>query len=249
MLQDVDANALSQRLSRRLREKGWGYQEFHKKVRDACRGARGSSYGSVWSYVNGKVTEPRPTVVRAMADVLDLRYEWLVSGDGPETREHAARKAALQEEPGAEDQRHLERLMKAMERARARLPATHVGLLSRRDHVLENLVIDLLTSQGRGLETYGEGEVAEAVGLVAWLLGLPLVMLGQEALLKRPGGGERYVMAMATALRVALPPSPEGRPLNALARMRRLRASWNELEAEAPAITNGDVSGGSTALH
>ncbi|HZD04141.1 MAG TPA: hypothetical protein VE173_04460, partial [Longimicrobiales bacterium] len=113
----------------------------------------------------------------------------------------------------------------AMEMARARLPAEDREILARRDQVVENLVVDLLESGGRGLETYGEGEVAEAFVLVAWLLTLPARAMGVGERGIRVEGGEEYVLAMATALRIAMPPSPGGHPYNVLSRLRRLRAT------------------------
>ncbi|HZD06066.1 MAG TPA: helix-turn-helix transcriptional regulator, partial [Longimicrobiales bacterium] len=94
VVQTPDAGALARRLAARLEEKGWTYKEFQQRVREAAQGARGTSYGSVWSYVNGEVAEPRPRVLQAMADVLGLSTDWLVSGAGPRTRKEAARRAS-----------------------------------------------------------------------------------------------------------------------------------------------------------
>lgn len=224
MLSSVDSRALGERLSARLQEKGWSYKEFQRKVQRAAEGARGTSYGTVWSYVNGEVAEPRPRVVQAMAEVLGLSTEWLASGDGPRTHKEIARNTVGTE---ALDDRtsRLGTLFRAMATARSRLPALEGQILERRDHVLENLVIDLLESGGRGLETYGEGEVAEAIVLVAWLMALPLRMVGPDPLAGRPDGAEEYVLVMATALRVAMPRSPGGQPFNALSRLRQLRTA------------------------
>lgn len=224
-VQTPDARDLARRLATRLEEKGWTYKEFQQRVREASDGARGTSYGSVWSYVNGEVAEPRPRVLRAMADVLGLSVDWLVSGAGPRTRGEAARRALGPSPSDDEGHGHLGTLVRAMEMARSRLPAPEREVLARRDHVVENLVADLLESGGRGLETYGEGEVAEAFVLVAWLLSLPARVMGVDERGPRPGGGEEYVLAMATALRIAMPPSPDGHPYNVLSRLRRVRAA------------------------
>lgn len=227
----VDPTDFGRRLSSRLEEKGWAYKEFQRRVRDATGGARGTSYGSVWAYVNGEVAEPRPRIVAAMADVLGLSREWLATGTGPRTREEAARRALdarsgpREREEGGE---RIRGLVRAMQMARNRLPEPEAELLSRRDQVLEGLVVDLLESGGRGLESYGEGEVAEAVTLVAWLLTLPLRMLDPDERRHRLVDGGPYVLAMAAALRIALRPSPEGRPFHVLSRLRRLRAAMGE---------------------
>jgi transcriptional regulator with XRE-family HTH domain len=223
--QQVDSAALSRRLAGALQDKGWGYEDFHQRVRTAADGARGSSYGSVWSYVNGKVAEPRPRIVRAMADVLGVTYEWLATGDGPKTREELARSgstpraAAL--DAGAD---RLARLLAAMEGARERAPDPSAQLLARQDRVVERLVIDLLESDGRSFESYAEGEVAEATRLVTWLLTLPLIVLGGTEALSRRGRREAYTLSMTAALRLALADGPESRPHRVLDRLRRLRA-------------------------
>lgn len=225
-----DAAALGRRLASRLEERGWGYKEFQRRVREATGGARGTSYGSVWAYVNGEVAEPRPRIVAAMADVLGLSREWLATGTGPRTREAAARSRGAEDGVGPEaDDPGFLSLVRAMERARTRLPPREAELLSRRDHVLEDLVVDLLESGGRGLESYGEGEVAEAVTLVAWVLALPLRLLDPQGRRRREARNGPYVLAMAAALRVALPPSPGGQPYNVLSRLRRLRAALGDV--------------------
>lgn len=246
-----DPAAFSRRLSSRLEEKGWGYKEFQRRVREATGGARGTSYGSVWAYVNGEVAEPRPWIVAAMADVLGLSREWLATGEGPRTLEEVARTDL--EDPAhdiphtrdAEDR--VRALVRAMELARGRLPAIEAQLLARRDHVLENLVIDLLECGGRGLESYGEGEVAEAITLVAWLLTLPLRMMDPDDHDRRLGERGAYVLSMAGALRVALPQAPDGHPFGILSRLRKLRAAMGE--ANRGGATTESSAGGSPVAH
>jgi transcriptional regulator with XRE-family HTH domain len=224
MIPHVDSSTLGERLFASLQEKGWSYKEFQQKVQRVAGGARGTSYGTVWSYVNGEVAEPRPRIVQAMAEVLGLSTEWLASGDGPRTEKEVAR-SALGVEAGDERTQQLGMLFRTMQTARSRLPSLEGELLERRDHVLENLVVDLLESGGRGLETFGEGEVTEAIVLVAWLLALPLRMIGPDPESGRPDRAEEYVLTMATALRLAMPKSPEGQPFGALSRLRRLRSA------------------------
>lgn len=229
----VDPTALGRRLASRLEEKGWAYKDFQRRVRDASGGARGTSYGSIWAYVNGQVAEPRPRIVAVMADVLGLSREWLATGRGPRTREEAARRE-LVADPDPEDE-HMRGLVRAMELARRRLPSPESELLGRRDHLLETLVVDLLESGGRGLESYGEGEVAEAVTLVAWLLALPLRMLDPGDPRRRVRDRDPYVLAMSAAIRSSLPPSPEGRPFNVLSRLRHLRSALGDATRGDPA--------------
>jgi transcriptional regulator with XRE-family HTH domain len=240
-LQVVDSGSLARRLTSALDEKGWGYEDFHRRVRDAAHGARGTSYGSVWSYVNGKVSEPRAPVVLAMAEVLGVTYEWLATGDGPRTCEDAARqdrtpRAAARDE-GA---RRLASLLDAMEGARDRLPDPPARLLARQDRIVERLVIDLLESGGRTFDSHAEGEVAEATRLVTWLLTLPMVALGGTESLERRDRREAYTLSMAAALRLALGSGPASRPDRVLSRLRRLRAATRDFmapEERSPAAT------------
>lgn len=242
----MDPTALGRRLQSRLEEKGWAYQDFQRRVRDASGGARGTSYGSIWAYANGQVAEPRPRIVAVMADVLGLSREWLATGTGPRTREEAARRElAAGPDPDPGDDR-MRGLVRAMARARRRLPSPESELLGRRDHLLETLVVDLMESGGRGLESYGEGEVAEAVTLVAWLLALPLRMLDPGDPRRRVRDRDPYVLAMAAAIRASLPPPPEGRPFNVLSRLRLLRSALGEAARGNPGSA---PDGGPSAPH
>lgn len=242
----VDPTVLGRRLASRLEEKGWAYKDFQRRVRDASGGARGTSYGSIWAYVNGKVAEPRPRIVAVMADVLGLSREWLATGRGPRTREEAARREVAAGRDADPGDPHMRDLVRAMELARSRLSSPESELLARRDHVLETLVVDLLESGGRGLESYGEGEVAEAVTLVAWLLTLPLRMLDPGNRHRRAGERDPYVLAMAATIRSALPPPPEGRPFNMLTRLRSLRSALGDATRADRAPTR---DGGPSAPH
>lgn len=50
-------------------------------------GLRGTSYGGVRLYAENKVHRPRVELLRAMADVLGVRGEWLAFGDGEPTED------------------------------------------------------------------------------------------------------------------------------------------------------------------
>ena len=219
----ADPAEIADRLSERLREKGLGYEDFQRRVREASDGARGTSYGSIWAYANGRVSEPRPRVVRAMADVLGVTYEWLMTGRGPRTVAEAAREEGTggrADDPDRKEIDRVARLIEAMDAEEGRVPSP--GPRSRHDRVVQALVIDLLESDGLGLDRYAEGEVREAVRLVSWLLTFPLDAVGSGRL--KPEMRHAYLLSIAAALRMALPPSPEGRPRSVLDRLRRLRA-------------------------
>lgn len=59
-------------------------------------GIRGTSYGGVRQYVEGKVRNPRVELLRAFADQLGVRGDWLAFGEGEPT-EAAQRRREMQE--------------------------------------------------------------------------------------------------------------------------------------------------------
>jgi len=65
-------------------------KRLRERVADRTEDARGSSYGSVWSYVNDPPTNPREEIVRALAVELGVTFEWLATGAGPRTPQEAA---------------------------------------------------------------------------------------------------------------------------------------------------------------
>lgn len=62
---------------------------LHQGLEDRFPDLRGTSYGGVRHYVEGKVTSPRVELLRAMAEVLGVRPDWLAFGEGPMTEEEA----------------------------------------------------------------------------------------------------------------------------------------------------------------
>jgi hypothetical protein len=79
----INPTAMSRVLQEEL--KGWELREFQEAVKEASGGARGSSYGAVWSYVNDPPQNPRRVIVEAMAEVLQVRFEYLATGEPPRT--------------------------------------------------------------------------------------------------------------------------------------------------------------------
>lgn len=65
---------------------------------------RGTSYGGIRQYVQGDVTHPRIELLRALADVLKVRSDWLAYGQGAMTEEEEkARKAKEEASAGPSD--------------------------------------------------------------------------------------------------------------------------------------------------
>lgn len=62
---------------------------LHRRVEDhqAYKDLRGTSYGGIRQYVAGNIARPRTELLRALADVLGVTYDWLAYGDGAMTEE------------------------------------------------------------------------------------------------------------------------------------------------------------------
>lgn len=60
-------------------------REFARAIREEHPDLRGTSDGGVRQYVQGQVRNPRVELLRAMADVLGVRRDWLEEDDGPMT--------------------------------------------------------------------------------------------------------------------------------------------------------------------
>ena len=89
-----DKSGLGRNLKRELQAKGWTITKLRSEVTARLgEGHPHTSYGSVWSYVNGEAPDnPRREVLEAMADALGVRVEYLLH-DGPRTDAEASREA------------------------------------------------------------------------------------------------------------------------------------------------------------
>lgn len=70
-------------------------RRFAKEMRGRYR-HRGSSYGGIRQYVEGKIESPRVELLRAMADELQVRPDWLAFNDGPMTEQEERARSALE---------------------------------------------------------------------------------------------------------------------------------------------------------
>ena len=93
-MQPCDSSGLGERLERELKGKGWAITKLRSEVTNRLGdGHPHTSYGSVWSYVNGQAPDnPRREVLEAMADALGVRVEYLLH-DGPRTDAEASRES------------------------------------------------------------------------------------------------------------------------------------------------------------
>ncbi len=58
---------------------------------------RGATYGGVRQYAAGNIANPRVELLRAIADVLGVRADWLVFGEGEMTEEEEAARVEVEE--------------------------------------------------------------------------------------------------------------------------------------------------------
>lgn len=79
-----------------------GVRQLARAVADAHPDLRGASYGGVRQYVEGNIRNPRGELLRAMADALGVRPEWLAFNEGAMTaaEEVARKEPAIAPEPG-----------------------------------------------------------------------------------------------------------------------------------------------------
>ncbi len=74
------------------------YQQVSDGVTNATCGARGASYGSVYSYEHDVPDPPRENIVRALADLFGVEFKWLMWGEDPRTKARASEEAIGEED-------------------------------------------------------------------------------------------------------------------------------------------------------
>jgi transcriptional regulator with XRE-family HTH domain len=100
-----DPVAFGGRLREELERRGWDVKTFQQNVAAKVPGSRmGTSYGSIWSYVNDQAPqEPRRETVEAMAALLGVRPDYLLFGDH---RTEADVRAAQHSDAAVEEERN-----------------------------------------------------------------------------------------------------------------------------------------------
>lgn len=184
-------------------------KNLQEQVRAATRGATGTSYGSIWSYVNGKAPlEPRREVVEALGEILDRVPHYLMFGEGPRTPLEAARREA-ETTPWDDDPNIL--ALQALFAVKDRMPFDHLSLSTVGEQAWRDLAIELLASGGDELSGYSPEEMAEILEPLGWLWILPLAAFGTwEGQTIRDW--DSYFLAMYQALRLAMPERGSGDP-------------------------------------
>lgn len=107
-----DPGAFGERLRRCMAQRGLDVKSLRQQISDATGGARGTSYGTIWSYVKGHAPlEPRREVVEALAALFDVLPEYLLHG-GPKSQAEAA---ILEREEERDDSRFNEWMLNELE--------------------------------------------------------------------------------------------------------------------------------------
>lgn len=177
-------------------------RRLQRKLAGEYPGLRGTTYGGVRQYAEGKVLNPRMELLRAIAEVLEVRGDWLAFGTGEMTRDQQeAREAADAAGPGLDAfNQQLDRALR--EGLRAGLPGLEdVGLaygrLSRAVAIL-TLWRDDTTAEHPLPHGFGElaRRVARAVAGPAEALDVDFVEMARRS----PRAAEAYISAIDLAL-------------------------------------------------
>lgn len=233
-----DFEGLPGRLEDELRAKGFTLRGFHKAVEAAAGGVRGTSYGTVYSYVKEPVSKEvfRPHILEAMAEVLGVRYEYLLEGTGARTeREELLRQETLE----AEEDPHLGatlRAFRAFKKVQARLPALNRGLRPPLQEAFLRTTMDLLECGGRPFEDWTEEEMARIMEPLAWLWHLPAKALGTSNPEKdfTPKEYEAYFLSLYQALQAAMPEKGQGDPEKSAEILWRVKQGLGEFWIPLP---------------
>ena len=199
---------------------------------------RGSSYGGIRQYVEGKIESPRGELLQAMADVLGVRPEWLAFNKGLMTeREEQAQKAlkrAKSREEGSEIalwQERYDALRAGVERPS---PLWNVGgYFHATEPLMQGLVIDFLESGGEHFLTWSPEDIEEVTLWLVSLIEVPAQALSPalEGVNHFMEKWPEYFTAMTIAIRAALPRGEQGRPRELVTRLRAAQERKKQMKA------------------
>ena len=192
-----DPVTFGERLRLRMDERGLDVKSLRQQVSDATGGARGTSYGTIWSYVKGHAPlEPRREVVEALAALLDVLPEYLLHG-GAKSQAEAA---ILEREEERDDSRFNEWMLNELEDLDRLDASVHLALIA-----LLHRWLTAMERSGRELESRDE---AEAYLLSTWaFLWEPLKAWGRwidRNVTVDQGSLSDYMTAMLHAMNLSL---------------------------------------------
>lgn len=91
---DQDRPLYAKNIHRALDRRSMSVRRLAELMKD--RDVRGASYGGVRLYADGGVKNPRTETLEAIAEVLNVRKEWLIRDEGPMTEAEAARQEEVE---------------------------------------------------------------------------------------------------------------------------------------------------------
>ena len=198
---------------------------------------RGSSYGGIRQYVEGKIESPRGELLQAMADELGVRPEWLAFNKGLMTeREEQAQKAlkrAKSHEEGSEMapwQERYDALRAGVERPS---PLWNMWrYFHATEPLMQGLVIDFLESGGEHFLTWSPEDIEEATLWLVSLIEAPAQALrpAKEGVNRFMEKWPEYFTAMTLAIRAALPREGQGRPREIVTMLRAAKERAKEVK-------------------
>lgn len=247
-----DPKAFGERLRNALEARGWDVKKLREAVHTKTGGARGTSYGSVWSYVKGQAPiDPRREVVEALADLLDRLPAFLMYGEGPMTkREEQAQKAQERVRPHGKESENApwqERhdAMRAGMHRRSLLWSRATYFYTT-EALFQGLVIDFLESGGEEFLTWSPEDIEEVAFWLVSLIDAPVDALrpvepGMNLAMRK---WPEYFAAMTMAIRAALPEEGYGRPREILKELRasqELKKHFDSLLRSSPQEQDKDA--------
>ena len=247
-----DPKAFGERLRDALEEGGWDVKKLRQAVHTKTGGARGTSYGSVWSYVNGQAPiDPRREVVEALSELLDRLPEFLMYGEGPRTKREEQTEKARKEARVHEEGGEIEPWRESYDAMRAGMDRRSL-LWSRATYfytteaLFQGLVIDFLESGGEEFLTWSPEDIEEVAFWLVSLIDAPVDALrpvepGMNLAMRK---WPEYFAAMTMAIGAALPEEGYGRPREILKELRasqELKKHFDSLLRSSPQEQDKDA--------
>lgn len=243
-------STVGDRLRQAIDQKVGSIRYFEKKLKRHAPNLRGTSRQTIYRYLDAE-SDPPPGFIRAAAEVMSIRDEWLASGQGA-MDEEAERLRARQEvemrrlQPAqgvgaSEEERRWFDRFQAIDVGLNRLPGLR-GMMgfSGGEALFRGVLVDLLQARGRSLSDWTAEDVEEAAYLLGSLVFTPAEALwGRDPNMGLPGGrDEEYFLAMVAAIRAALVRTPASvgpgwGPEWVLERLREFQTAWQQIDVQA----------------
>ncbi len=198
---------IAERLKKRLKDLGWSTRRFQQEVEKVAPDVTGTSYASVYAYVDGR-TDPPLSFLTVAAQVLRVRPAWLAFGDPPESPA---------EDPVRETVRHGSQ-------------AVVFASLGMGENLMVELVKKLLEAQPPGSPELSDND------LLTIAKALQLNLINTLSALTRGGEvgpsspSTQYILMSLMAMLAAVPRPGKGRPLAEVLRKLPQRGSREGLE-------------------